>query len=279
MRVVWEPVHGATQSVRLLRLRQTAFAGALHAHEALELTWIERGEGLRIVGGRVEPFVSDDVVLIAAGVPHVWLSRNDCPAGVAATVLQLPPSPTLAALPEWRGLAPLLEHARRGLAVEGAPRLDAIAALARMPSAPGPALLGAALSVLAALADAGDALRPLDALPAAPGRTRPGRERRLDALLAWVRNRLHGPLDIKAAAAILHVSPGAFSRSFQRLAGKPFTAYVNDLRIAEACLQLKRTDRPIAEVAQRCGFATLSHFNRQFRLRAGVAPRAYRRSG
>ena len=277
MKVAWESIQAGTQSARLMRLKLASFAGALHAHEALELTWIERGEGVRIVGSRVEPFAAGDLVLIGPGLPHVWMSHGELPDGALATVLQLMPSASLAALPEWRGIGALLQRAQRGLAVEGAMRSRIVDALGRMPDSPGLGLLGEALSALALLADADRDLRPLDPLPLPVLQRDPGQQRRLDALLVWIREHLHGTLSVDDAAAILHVSPGAFSRSFHRLAGKPFTDYVNDLRIAEACMLLRHKDRSIAEIADRCGFATMSHFNRQFRLRVQRTPREYRR--
>jgi AraC-like DNA-binding protein len=276
MKVAWEFIQSDIQSARLMRLRLNSFSGALHAHEALELTWIERGEGVRIVGSRVEPFAAGDLVLIGPGLPHVWMSHGVPPEGAWATVLQLMPSAPLAALPEWRGIGALLSRAQRGLAVEGMLQSRIIDALGRMPDTPGLGLLGEALSTLSLLADADDELRPLDPLPLPILQRDPGQQRRMDALLVWIRKHLHGTLSVEDAAAILHVSPGAFSRSFHRLAGKPFTDYVNDLRIAEACMLLRQHDRPVADIAHRCGFATLSHFNRQFRLRVGTTPRAYR---
>jgi AraC-like DNA-binding protein len=277
MKVTWESIQAGTQSARLMRLRLSSFAGALHAHEALELTWIERGEGIRIVGGRVEPFAAGDLVLIGPGLPHVWMSHGVPPDGAWATVLQLMPSAPLTALPEWRGIGALLQRAQRGLAVEGTLRNRIIHALEHMPDTPGLGLLGKALSTLSMLADTDGELRPLDPLPLPVLQRDPGQQRRLDALLVWIREHLHDTLNVEDAAAILHVSPGAFSRSFHRLAGKPFTDYVNDLRIAEACMLLRQNDRSIAEIAHRCGFGTMSHFNRQFQLRVEQTPREYRR--
>lgn len=277
MKVVWEPIEGATQSARLLRLRQPAFSGAFHAHEAIELTWIERGSGTRIVGHQVQPFEAGDLVLIGPGLPHLWHTHGDCAEGAWATVLQVLPTAHLNELPEWRGLAELWQRARHGLSVEEPLRARIAARLQAMPHTPGPRLLGEALCLLGELAECQTHLRALDLSPVPQSISDAGRQRRLDALLRWTHEHLHEPIDSAQAAAVLHVSPGAFSRSFHRMAGKPFTDYVNDLRIAEACVLLRRHDRPVAEVARRCGFLTLSHFNRQFRLRVGKTPRAYRR--
>ena len=59
--------------------------------------------------------------------------------------------------------------------------------------------------------------------------------------------------------------------------GRPFSVYVNDVGIAEACLLLRQSSRSIAEVARRCGFPTLGHFHRQLVKRTGVGPREYRK--
>ena len=86
-------------------------------------------------------------------------------------------------------------------------------------------------------------------------------------------------LTVEDAARIAHVTPAAFSRYFRREVGKTFTRYVNDVRCSEACLMLRLTGRPVAAVARECGYTTLSHFNRQFRLRHGMTPREFRAGG
>ena len=43
-----------------------------------------------------------------------------------------------------------------------------------------------------------------------------------------------------------------------------------------SCFDADHSRLNASEVAQRCGFATLSHFNAEFRRRTGTTPRAYR---
>jgi AraC-like DNA-binding protein len=114
--------------------------------------------------------------------------------------------------------------------------------------------------------------------PPPPAADRP-ETRRIDQTLDWIQRHLARELTVAEAARIAHVTPAAFSRFFRREVGKTFTRYVNDVRCSEACLKLRLTDRPVAAVASACGFATLSHFNRQFRLRHGMTPREFRASG
>jgi AraC-like DNA-binding protein len=83
-------------------------------------------------------------------------------------------------------------------------------------------------------------------------------------------------LRLEDAARLAHISPDAFSRYFSREVGKSFTAYINDMRCSETCLLLRATDKPVAVIASKCGFETLSHFNRQFRQRFDMSPREFR---
>jgi AraC-like DNA-binding protein len=57
------------------------------------------------------------------------------------------------------------------------------------------------------------------------------------------------------------------------------TDFVNAKRIMMAKEMLRRTDRSVGEVAERCGFDSLPHFHRVFRALTGTTPGAWRRSG
>ncbi|MBQ0929917.1 helix-turn-helix domain-containing protein [Ideonella sp. 4Y16] len=283
MRVVQESVPQAQAlTMRVLDLSLAAFDGPVHMHPMLELTCIARGSGLRFVGDTVEPFAPGDVVLVAPQVAHAWWSSaSRRVAGAAqATVMQLHDTPALQGLPEWAaGPGVLLSEAAAGWALQGPLAAEVAAALPALSSTQGLAQLGQALALLARIAapEARRWRRPLGLRQRRPEATAAAGARRVDALLTWVRDHLQEDLSAAAAARQLHVTPAAFSRSFKRLVGRSFTDYVNDLRIAEARLLLRRTDRPISEVAAACGFATLSNFNAQFRRRVGVSPREDRR--
>lgn len=283
MRVIQESVPQAQAlTVRVLDLSLEAFGGPVHTHPVLELTCIARGEGLRFVGETVEPFAAGDVVLVAPQSAHAWWtgSARRAPGAAVATVMQLHATPALQSLPEWpAGPGALLAEPAAGWVMEGALADELRRAMPVLAAARGLAQLGQALALLDRIAapESAACRRPLAGRARRPQDAPPPTERRVDALLTWVRDHLHEDLSVAAAARQLHVTPAAFSRSFKRLIGRPFTDYVNDLRIAEARLLLRRTDRPITEVAAACGFPTMSNFNAQFRRRLGMSPRDYRR--
>jgi len=282
VKVAREHVSHPDQSFRYLRFETPRFEGEPHRHHHLELTWIEAGAGLRFVGDSVAPFEAGDLVLLGANTPHCWVSSRNRP-GSAATVLQF--APELFAhdsLPELARLAPLAEKSGVGLRVAGAVHPRIVELLTDMRSTSDIGRLAGLLQILELLQAHERSLTALAhcSMQAYGARAGDGRDdRRIDRVLGWIHRQIAHELTVAEAARMARVTPGAFSRYFRHEVGKPFTEYVNDVRCGEACVRLRRTDKAVAVIAQECGFATLSHFNRQFRLRHGVTPREFRASG
>lgn len=282
MKIIWESLTDVTEMTsRYLDVDTERFSGPLHTHEAMELTWIQSGRGMRFLGGSVEPFTEGDLVLIAPTVAHTWLSDERSGSRSRARVLQIRAATGLTALPEWQqDIALLFHRPEAGWVITGSLRARIGDVMTQLGELSSPARLGACLALLSDIAQAVEAgmatVRPIGLKSALPEGGDPAQQRRLLTLLGWIQRHRHGPIRISEAARRLHVTPAAFSRAFKRLVGKPFSVYLNDLRIADACLTLTQSDRPIAEVALRSGFGTLSNFNSQFRSRLGMTPRDYR---
>ena len=67
-----------------------------------------------------------------------------------------------------------------------------------------------------------------------------------------------------------------FRKLFGRATGSAPRPYLLDMRLRIAAEMLKDRTTPIGEIAARCGYRTLSNFNRQFRSRYGRSPRRCR---
>jgi AraC-like DNA-binding protein len=284
MRVNKEQVSHPDRAFRFLRFETDRFRGDRHRHRQLELTWIEAGVGLRFVGDDATPFAAGDLVLLGSNVAHSWVSsKRRIATTAAATVLQFAPELlALPQVPELTSLGPLAARAQRGLSIEGPSRRAIIDVLARMRTADPIARLAGWIEILGLLRRHERDFRTLasSALRGSPASANERPEtRRIDRTLDWIHRHLVRELRVADAARVAHVTPAAFSRYFHREVGKTFTRYVNDVRCSEACLKLRLTDRPVAAIARECGFTTLSHFNRQFRLCHGVTPREFRASG
>lgn len=275
MRASREPIAHDAATAHILDVERPRFDGAYHHHDALELTWIREGSGVRVIDGQVAPFAPGDVVLVPPHVPHAWWSRGD-DARASARVLHLRVWPALAALPEIRPLAALWEVGARPAVFDGDRRAAVIEELRALGAAQGLERLGRVLALLGRIALPGEGV--MRVVPGLRPHFAPDDDARLGRVLAWIHRDFAQPLRVEEGARRLSVAPASFSRAFLRRVGRPFSVYLNDVRIAEACLLLRQSQRPIAEIAQRCGFPTLGHFHRQLVRRTGLGPRDYQRT-
>ncbi|SDD51720.1 two-component system, response regulator YesN [Paenibacillus sp. UNCCL117] len=76
----------------------------------------------------------------------------------------------------------------------------------------------------------------------------------------------------------MNMSRGYFSKCFKNLLGRTFHDYMKELRIARAKTLLLQTSKPIADIAEECGFLDHRYFSRQFREETGLLPSEYRSS-
>jgi AraC-like DNA-binding protein len=87
------------------------------------------------------------------------------------------------------------------------------------------------------------------------------------------------PLDVPALAAIAHVSPAHFSRTFRATFGETPHRYLQRRRIERAMALLRQTDRSVSDVCLDVGFTSLGTFSRTFRAIVGESPTAFRERG
>jgi AraC-like DNA-binding protein len=82
---------------------------------------------------------------------------------------------------------------------------------------------------------------------------------------------------VRRLLELSHVSTSHLSTTTRQIFGKTPTALVTQLRLGRASRLLAGTTDGIAEIAQRCGFASASSFSTVFRRTYLVSPREYRR--
>lgn len=276
MHISREAVAHPQQSYRFLHLQLEAAEFQMHRHAQLEITWIERGQGLRWLGGTVAPFFDGDLVLVGPEVPHTWASHGPRFAGACqASVVQLAADwPLRTGLPELLPLTNRLAQTGTGWQIVGATHDEVTVCLRRMQTVEGARRVSALIDLLAALADENASLLPLESTGRPTSATGPGR--RLDPVLDWIHAHLAEELRVADAAAVAHVSPATLARLFQREVGKSFVDYVNDARCGWAALRLLQGREPVAQIAQACGFGTLSNFGEMFSRRHGISPLKFR---
>lgn len=257
-------------------LSQNKFDFFWHYHPEYELTLILKGKGRRLVGDSHENFESGDLVLIGPGLPHTWVSDGSHKGKVEATVIQFSADfiERFTGLDELSAINKLLLHAKQGISFKGKKSTAAMEQIKLLPEKSGVEKITALLYILYELFK-------LKSQPLASSFYQPLKgkenENRINKVCQYVQKHAAEPLSIHKAAALIHLSPGAFCKFFKRITGKTFSDYVNEIRIANVCNQLMATDKQVAEIAYGNGFETLTYFNRVFLKKKGVRPGEYRK--
>lgn len=93
---------------------------------------------------------------------------------------------------------------------------------------------------------------------------------------SYVQAHLSEEIHLEQVAESVGFSPAYLSRVFKEKTGTNFVTYVNQVRIDASKADLRTTDYNVSQVAQRCGFESVSYFTRVFKKLTGVTPGYYR---
>jgi AraC-like DNA-binding protein len=278
---------------RIREFDSHALAYPWHFHPEIELTFIRNGRGLRYVADSIGSFEDGDLCLVGSGTSHCWVSDAQVPRDERAApdeqvsgpfsfvVVQFTPDvfgPHFLELPAARPIKDLLTRALLGTSIRGGTRsavADALEAMLRTRTSPLERLAGL-LELLTRIAVAPS--EDVVTLALTPGDQPQGlkQEQRVRRLISHIKQNATQSLPEREVAALVGLSPAAFSRFFRRSFGKPFVRYVAEVRVGHACRLLAESEDSIADIAFEVGFNNLANFNRRFRTLKGMTPSAYR---
>ena len=100
----------------------------------------------------------------------------------------------------------------------------------------------------------------------------------LAAALQLANDRYADHLTLAEVASAVGVHPVHLARQFRDRMECTFGEFLRRIRISRALDQLRRTDKPIVEIAIENGFADQSHLTRLMSEAVGIPPAAYRSS-
>jgi len=226
-----------------------------HAHDEATLCLLLRGHYVEHIRGRSALHRTGDIMFCPANEPHAQEigTHGARKLLVAIRPAMLPPAAgtrTLADAPFVR--SPAAAEAGRRLAAE----------LANPDGFSGAIIEGCAMEML----------RHLLRSDHATNRATDGWLRRV-----WeaVCEQLDRPVDLAALARIAGRHPATIARRFQAAYGCTPAEYQRGLRLDRAAALIAK-GIPLAEVAQRTGFADQAHLTRTFRRARGITPGALR---
>ncbi len=250
-----------------------------HFHMEFELVLILQSSGMRFVGDSIEKFDVGDLVLIGKNVPHMWLNdeayfKNDSTSQAEAIAIHFERNflgEAFFTVPEMQQIRQLLDAASLGIKFEyiSDTLIEDLKHLVNLDATSKIIKLIDLLNILSkhkyqTLSSSGfvNAYQKTE-------------NRRLDKMYEYIFQNFNKPISSGDIAKLLFMNNSAFSRFFRKVHRKPFTKYLNELRIGYACKLLLAGDQSVTSIGYLCGFNNISNFNRQFKIIKGESPTSY----
>lgn len=279
MKAVFEKIDlNAGQSLAIRALDLPEFDAPWHFHPELELTYIIRSRGTRFVGDSIEEFADNDLALLGPNLPHIWQNPHDHIGGSKAIVIHFAENflnNSIFLSPELIAIRQLVERSKNGIVFPQEIASSVGATMQTMVTMPPFDRLIKFMEILQLLAVTPNA-RQL-ASHGYTHQTTPRDAERMTLIFEHVRQHFRGPIRLETVAGLLHQTPQAFCRYFKKRAKKTFFEFVNEFRVGHATRLLIDSDLSITEICLRSGYATIPHFNKQFKRITGLSPTVFRK--
>ena len=248
-----------------------------HAHPEMELIYVKGGNGKRLIGKHQSNFVDGDLVFIGENLPHLGFTDR-LTGNESETVIQFSRDflgSRFFDSPELMSIRDMFERSRMGILFSKeikeklGPQIENLVFLNPFQR------MIEFVRILKELSSS-SAYTLLNLEDHSVGLTLK-ENKRIQSIYKIIHRDYARQMTMNDFAASVNMTPPSFSRFFKKESGKPFTKYVNEFRIAQACKLLSESVESVANIAEQCGFTNYSHFSKQFVRITGKTPTDYRK--
>ncbi|MFC0512968.1 AraC family transcriptional regulator [Mucilaginibacter angelicae] len=252
-----------------------------HSHPEMELVFIIEGFGKRIIGNKLEPFESGDMVFVGPNLSHVWLSdaafyEENSQLQSRVIVVYFNPKTLINvfdSVKEFQSIREMIQQSSKGIRIFGGTR-DIIAdKLIELSGKTGYEKVVGLLGIMNLISVSSDKYIIDDDESDNRDNLRPDK---LIEVINFIKGNLQKQITLTQVAEIAGMTEQSFCRFFKKRTRKNYSQYLNDLRISLAKELLTQTDQPISDIAHLCGYNSDSHFCRIFKEHVGESPFKYK---
>ena len=255
------------------------FTFPVHRHEEYELNFLANCTGARrVVGDSMETIGEYDLVLIGNGIEHGW-EQHECDNNrIREITIQFSHDLFGESLLEKTQLASvrrMLEVSSNGIVFSSGSIMKVFNRLDNLTKIDsGFYGMIELMAILYELAEEGNYRRLSSSSFASLKPTVDSR--RVQKVQDYINLRYKEDIRLSDLAALVGMTPTAFSRFFKLRTGRSISEYVIDIRLRHATRQLVDSTTSVAEICYECGFNNVSNFNRIFKKKKGASPKMFR---
>lgn len=102
-------------------------------------------------------------------------------------------------------------------------------------------------------------------------------DERITRIIQYINENFNRITDIDQIAEHFFISKYHLCRFFRKNLGIPLVAYLNTIKITQACTMMKQGCSNMTQIAMECGFNSSSYFCKVFKKERGISPTEYRK--
>lgn len=262
------------QSLFIKRYEQDSFSFPWHYHPQWELTYIIEGSGTAYTGNEVRHYVANELVLTAPNVHHCWTSSSVNRSQVKSIYIQWDNcflGEGWLNKAEFSSIRALFSACKSGMSFSHAEDLGE--KLIELEQHKPLARLLKFIELLHGLSTHQSITNIGEVTLTTTGSVS---DNKISAILEYVNDHYHQKITAAEMGALTNMTPVSFSKYFTRSFHKPFTQFLNEYRISQACSLLISSSLTVEQIAYQCGYHNMSFFHRQFKQVQGKTPIAFR---
>jgi AraC-like DNA-binding protein len=260
------------------------FGTVWHYHPELELHYVIKGEGVRLMGDNISNFSSGEIVLLGANLPHTWRCNEEYFQGnpekeVEAIVIQFLPECLgryLFGLPEAYLIPKLFEKAKSGLLITGKAKAKLAPLMRQAVHATDLDRIIIFLSILKILSETAET-KTIASEHHAFKQSNESDVQRINKVCNYTLSNYKKEITLDEIASISNLSVTSFCRYFKLITKKTYYDFLIEIRISQACRQLIEDKLPTEVICFECGFNNVSNFYRHFKKITKMTPLEYKK--
>jgi len=255
----------------------------LHRHKEIQLTWIQQGEGTLIAGNNMHNFRGDEIYLLGADLPHLFKSNpeyfnSNSNKSIKAVTIFFDPFGKIAPLfelPEMEAFRKFIQQNKQGFKLPKKYTGILSGIMLEVENSSGVEKMLNFFRILHFLNSIKDNLAQLSSYSHIPNFDEKD-GLRISNIYNYVTNHYSESISLKDVSQVAYLTPQAFCRYFKKHTGHTYISFLNEIRINEACKRLTSNKfESISVIAYKCGFNTITNFNRVFKCVTGKSPKEY----
>ena len=284
MQVYLEGIENKSLSFSCKRYKQPFQNNSWHVHPEVEITYIKNGSGIRVIGDNFERLKNDELIILAANLPHLYKSDAELFEDLAVQpgedeVISIHFNQNfwgkeMLELPEMKCIAELLHSSKNGLIINGQYKQQIVQKMEELLTLQLSQRIECLLNILLLLS-----LSIQDSVALASesfGKTyNLNHTERIRKIYDFTLANFKEDVAVKDMAELVAMTSHSFCRYFKASTTKTYWQFLIEIRIAYATRLLEQNNLSIAHICKKTGFNNLSNFNRHFKNITSITPKKY----